>query len=117
MLTASVGTLGPNGDERKKTVFRSSSALSTHCTASKLTTNVATLKLANLATRNSPTDRAIQANNVNGTPLSEFHELEKIGLNKPKIIVSAKMSNDDPARVNRAPTARRIRISKSAPKA
>src|SRR2546423_13317842 len=35
MFSASVGTVAANGEDRKKNVFRSSSAFKTHCTASR----------------------------------------------------------------------------------
>src|SRR6266542_1482275 len=66
MFTASVGTDGANGVDRKKTVFRSSSALRTHCTARKLTKKVATRALAYLATRIKPRVSSVPANIVKG---------------------------------------------------
>src|ERR1041385_5121757 len=57
IFRASVGTVVTNGDERKKTVLRSSSAFSTHCTARKLTKKVATRADANRATTNNPAER------------------------------------------------------------
>src|SRR5439155_15719696 len=79
-FVASVGTAGAKGDERKKTVFKSSSAYSTHCTASRLNTKVATRALVNRATATSPTARAMPAKKVNGIPVSELHDPATIGL-------------------------------------
>src|SRR5438105_1863035 len=73
MFTASVGTLAAKGEDRKKTVFKSSSAFSTHCTASRLTTKVATRALANRATANSPMESSTQATSVKGSPAREPH--------------------------------------------
>ena len=70
MFAASVEMAGPNGDERKKTVFKSSRAFSTHWTARKLTKKVATLGPANLANAIRPTDRSVPASNVKGIPES-----------------------------------------------
>src|SRR5437870_13607703 len=80
MFTASVGTDGANGDERKKTVFKSSSAFSTHCTASRLTTKVATAGDAKRATATRPIAKATPAKSVKGIPLSELHDPAMIGL-------------------------------------
>src|SRR5437868_5017259 len=84
IFTASVGTLGLNGDERKRTVFRSSKAFSTHCTANMLTTNVATRGEAKRATMNNPITSAIPATNVNGILESELHPAIN-GLTKPNM--------------------------------
>src|SRR5918993_1517429 len=81
MFTASVDALGANGEERKKTVFRSSNAFKTHCTARKLTKKVATRGFANLATATSPIDNSVPARNVNGTP--ESVPQVKIGESSP----------------------------------
>src|SRR6185295_890824 len=81
MFTVSVGTAGANGDARKKTVFRSNNALSTHCTARKLTKNPATLALANRAMSTSPTERTVPASKVNGMP-AQLCKLNS-GLNNP----------------------------------
>src|SRR5687767_8985164 len=74
MFTASVGTVGANGEERKKTVFRSKSAFKTHWTARKLTKNVATLALANLARATKPIEREVPARKVKGMPESAPEE-------------------------------------------
>src|SRR5881227_2171406 len=73
IFSASVGTVAANGEDRKNTVFRSSRAFKTHCTASKLTRKVATFAEAKRATANKPTDSKPPASNVNGSPLSEPH--------------------------------------------
>src|SRR5215510_10868469 len=57
MFRASVGTVAAKGEDRKKTVFRSSSAFKTHCTASRLTTKVATRAEAKRATAKSAADK------------------------------------------------------------
>src|ERR1051325_1894484 len=67
MLTASVGTEGANGDERKNTVFKSSRALSMHWTASRLTKKVATRGLAYLAIAIRPRLSSVPARIVNGS--------------------------------------------------
>ena len=59
MFAASVGTEGPNVDESEKRVFRSKSAFNTLCTARKLTKNVATFALANLAIKIKPTEMIV----------------------------------------------------------
>src|SRR5215210_3445102 len=66
ILTASVGTLAPKGDERKKTVFKSESALRMHCTARKLTKKLAVPALAYLAMTMSPSVSTTPAISVNG---------------------------------------------------
>src|SRR5437879_13499271 len=76
MFTASVGTEGANGDERKKTFFRSSRAFKMHCTARKLTMKVAMRGLPNRAMRNNAPAKAMPAKRVNGIPVSEPHEPE-----------------------------------------
>src|SRR5688500_17610654 len=81
MFTASVGTLVANGEERMKTVFRSSSAFRTHWTARKLTKKVATRALANLARATKPTERDVPAIRVKGMP--ESAPPEKIGVRRP----------------------------------
>ncbi len=81
MFTASVGTLVSNGEERKKTVFRSNSAFRTHWTARKHTEKAANLALANLASATRPTDRDVPAIKVKGMPESAPHE--KIGVRIP----------------------------------
>src|SRR2546421_2060080 len=68
IFSASVGTVAANGDDRKNTVFRSSRAFKTHCTASRLTRKVATFAEANRATANRPTDKRPPASRVNGIP-------------------------------------------------
>src|SRR6185503_142759 len=60
IFTASVGTVAANGDDRKKTVFRSSNAFKTHCTAKRLTTKVATRADAKRATAKSPLSEALR---------------------------------------------------------
>src|SRR6185295_14620438 len=67
MFTASVGTAGAKGVDRKKTVFRSSSALSMHWTARKLTKNVATRAVVYFATATRPTDNSVPARIVKGS--------------------------------------------------
>ena len=67
MFTASVGTVGPKGEDRKKTVFKSSRALSTHWIARKLTRNVATRGRAYFATATSPTLSSVPAKIVKGS--------------------------------------------------
>src|ERR1051325_1116027 len=42
IFSASVGTVVAKGEDRKNTVFKSSSAFKTHCTASRLTRKLAT---------------------------------------------------------------------------
>src|ERR1700738_2448458 len=116
IFAASVGTVGPNGDERKKTVFRSSKAFRTHWTASRLKTKVATRALANLATATRPAARAMPAKNVNGIPVSELHDPDTIGLKSPKTVVRISIKTAEPASTMRAATARRIKQSKTAPK-
>src|SRR5437016_631603 len=71
IFSASVGTVVANGEDRKNTVFRSSKAFSTHCTANKLTRKVATFAEAKRATANKPSDSKPPASNVKGTPLTE----------------------------------------------
>src|SRR5438552_8153459 len=102
MFKASVGTEGANGDERKKTVFRSSSALRMHCTARKLTKNEATLALANLATRTKLIDSSVPATRVKGIPESDDHEIR--GFISPNTIVRPKISKPDPSKTIRAAT-------------
>src|SRR5437667_6808916 len=80
MFKASVGTLGANGDERKKTVFRSSSAFKTHCTARKLTKKVAKRGLAKRASATRPTESSVPAISVNGIP---ENAPDQTGLNSP----------------------------------
>src|SRR6185295_2323518 len=67
MFTASVGTVGPNGEDRKNTVFKSSRALSTHWTARKLTRKVATRARAYFATATNPTLSSVPARIVKGS--------------------------------------------------
>src|SRR5258708_25698853 len=83
ILAASLGTLAPKGDDKKKTVFKSSSAFSTHCTASRLTTKVATRALANRATPTTPIARTSPAKKVNRTPVSDPHDPDTIGFISP----------------------------------
>src|ERR1041385_7558102 len=54
IFSASVGTVVAKGEDRKNTVFRSSRAFKTHCTASKLTRKLATFAGAKRATANKP---------------------------------------------------------------
>src|SRR5688572_15385621 len=68
IFMASVGTEGANGDDRKKTVLRSSRALRIHCTARKLTKNVATRELARRATATRPNVSKVPASRVKGIP-------------------------------------------------
>src|SRR5213079_1070813 len=89
MLSASVGTVAANGDDRKKTVFRSSKAFKTHCTAKRLTTKEATRAEAKRATANRPIDKSTPANRVKGSPLSESQAPANKGFTTPKIIVRA----------------------------
>src|ERR1051326_452883 len=96
MLTASVGTVAANGDERKKTFFRSKSAFKMHWTARKLTMKVAMRGLPKRATRNSAPAKAMPANSVNGIPVSEPHDAAIIGLKKPKTVVNKRISAADP---------------------
>src|ERR1700730_144966 len=81
MFTASVGTDGANGDERKKTVLRSKSALSTHWTARKLTKKDATRALENRAIKTRPTESKVPASSVNGIPDNAPHVSSR--LNNP----------------------------------
>ena len=115
MFTASVGTLGAKGDERKKTVVRSSKAFRTHCTASRLTKNMANFGLVNLATANSPSDNTTPASSVKGTPESVPAVPAINGLINPKISVKAKIRTAEPSSTTRAATARRIRIKSNPP--
>src|SRR5207249_10805473 len=87
MFTASGGTVGVNGDERKKTFFRSSKAFKMHCTARKLTMNVAMRGLPNCATRNNAPAKTMHAKKVNGNHGSEPHDPATIGLKSPKTVV------------------------------
>src|SRR6266404_412182 len=68
MLIASLGNLGPKGVERKNTVFRSSRALRTHCTARKLRKKVASRELANFAMATRPRVNNDPAKSVKGMP-------------------------------------------------
>src|ERR1043166_515071 len=115
MFKASVGTVGANGDERKKTVLQSSKAFKTHCTASRLTTNVAARAEAKRATRKRPTVSKTPASKVNGMPLKATQAPAKIGFITPKIIVSVRTIAADASNTMRAATARRIKISNSDP--
>ena len=115
MFTASVGTLAANGDERKNTVFKSSKALRTHCTANRLTTKVAIRGRANRATAHKLIVKAKPANKVNGMPLTELHDPAMSGLTMPKIIVSTRMNAAEASNTILAATARRIKTSSSAP--
>ena len=81
MFMASVGTEGAKGDDKKKTVLRSSSALRIHCTARKLTKNVATRELARRATATSPTESRVPATRVKGIPDQPIPDIT--GLNSP----------------------------------
>src|SRR5206468_3018071 len=81
MFKASVGTVGANGDERKKAVLRSSSAFKTHWTARKLVKKAATRALANFATAISPAERRTPAKRVKGMPERAPHDT--IGLKRP----------------------------------
>src|SRR6476620_5294755 len=83
MFTASVGTVAAKGDERKKTVFRSSKAFRTHCTARRLTTKVATRADAKRATAKRPAARSTPANKVKGSPLSESQAPANNGFTTP----------------------------------
>src|SRR5215813_15333497 len=96
IFKASVGTVAAKGDDRKKTVFRSSSAFRTHWTANKLTTKVATRAEANRATRNRPADNSTPANRVKGRPLRDSQTPANSGLITPKIIVSDSTSTAEP---------------------
>ncbi len=89
MFTASFGTAVSKGLFRKKTVFRSKSAFSTHCTARKLVKKAATRAVANLAIKTNPIEITVPAKSVNGIP--DHASNEKIGLIKPKIMVSVKI--------------------------
>ena len=115
MFTASVGTAVANDADKKKTVFKSNSAFNTHCTARKLTKNVATFLLANFAIKINPAEMARPANSVNGIPDQAANE--KIGLMNPKIIVSAKMSTPHASNTTLDLTDCRIATSNNAPKA
>src|SRR5882724_4173928 len=118
MFTASVrdaSDAGANGEDRKKTVFRSKSALRMHCTARKLTRNEATLALANLATNTRPIETSVPATSVKGMPERAPHESR--GFSNPKIRVSPKMSKPEPNNTKRAATVLRISTSSNAPKA
>ena len=115
MFSASVGTVVANGDEGKNTVFRSSKAFKTHCTARKLTRKVATRAEANRATANNPTDISTPASNVKGRPPSEPQVPATKGLTTPKIAVSANTTTAEPTRTRRAATERRISTRSSAP--
>src|SRR5947207_10553564 len=111
MFSASVGTLGANGDDKNRTFFKSSNAFKTHCTASKLTTKVATRAEANRATANSPAVNKTQANKVKGSPLNESQAPANSGLMTPKIIVNASTTAAEANSTMRAATARRISTS------
>src|SRR2546430_17230760 len=115
MFSASVGTVVANGDERKKTVFKSSRAFKTHWTARKLTRKVATRAEANRATAKRPTDISTPASKVKGSPLSEPQVPAMTGLTTPKIVVNANTTAAEPTRTRRAATDRRISTSSSAP--
>src|SRR5262245_23953225 len=112
MFKASVGTVAANGDERKKMVFKSSSAFKTHWTGSRLTKKVAARADAKRATRKRPTDSRTPANKVKGMPLNAP---ATIGFITPKIIVRVSTIAADPSKTMRAATARRIKMSKSDP--
>src|SRR5581483_1344498 len=116
IFKASVGTVAANGEDRKKTVFKSSSAFKTHCTASRLTTKLATLALANRATANSPTDSSTPATSVKGSPANDPHVPARIGLITPKITVRPSTTTDEAASTTRAATDRRINTRRVAPK-
>src|SRR5947207_3254745 len=116
IFRASVGTVAANGEDRNKTVFRSSSAFKTHCTANKLTTKVATRAEANRATANSPAVNKTPANKVKGSPLNESQAPANSGLMTPKIMVNASTTAAEPNSTMRAATARRISTSNKAPK-
>jgi hypothetical protein len=81
MFTASVGTDGANGEERKKTVLRSSKAFKIHWTARKLTKNVARRAPAYLAMRIKPTTSDVPASKVKGIP--DHATPENTGLKTP----------------------------------
>ena len=81
MFTASVDAPGAKGDERKSTVFRSSKAFKTHCTARKLTKNVANLGRAKRATATNPAESNTPAAKVKGIPA--IGPPDQIGINKP----------------------------------
>src|SRR6267142_879234 len=81
MFTASVGTDGANGVDRKKTVFKSSKAFKIHWTARKLTKNVARRAPAYLAMRIKPTASDVPASKVKGIP--DHATPESTGLNNP----------------------------------
>src|SRR4029077_18502091 len=102
MFSASVGTVVAKGEDRKNTVFRSSRAFRTHCTASKLTRKVATFAEAKRATASKPTDSRPPASNVKGRPPSEPHVPLIRGLMTPKIVVSASTTIDEPNNTTRA---------------
>src|ERR1043166_8319262 len=116
IFSASVGTVVAKGEDRKNTVFRSSRAFRTHCTASRLTRKVATFADAKRATANKPTDRSPPANKVKGRPPSDPHVPLIRGLITPKIVVSARTTIDEPNNTTRAATDRRISTSSVAPK-
>src|SRR5215813_12862711 len=84
MLTASFGTAGANGDERKKTVFRSSSAFRMHCTAIMLTMKSATRSEVHRPIAYRPSESTTPAIKVNGTLHHDCPGPEKIGLRNPK---------------------------------
>src|SRR5207302_5024813 len=96
MFTASVGTAGANGDERKKTFFRSSKAFKMHCIARKLTMKVAMRGLPNRATRNKAPAKTMPAKSVNGIPGSEPHDPATIGLKSPKTVVNRSINAAEP---------------------
>src|SRR5207244_13293508 len=89
MFTASVGTVGANGDERKKTVFRSSKAFKMHCTARKLTMKVAMRGLPNRATINNAPAKTMPAKRENGITVSGPHDVERVGLKRTTTVAIA----------------------------
>src|ERR1700704_6533213 len=105
MFAASVGTAGANGDDRKKTVFKSSRAFSTHCTAKRLNTNVATPALAKRATANNPTASAMPAKKVKEIPDSELQDPATIGVMNPNTVVRISITSAEAASTMRAATA------------
>src|SRR5262249_327499 len=115
IFKASVGTVAAKGDERKKTVFRSSSAFRTNWTTNKLTKKGGTGAEGNRATRNRPADNSTPANRVKGRPLKDNQAPANNGLITPKIIVNDITSTAEPKSTMRAATARRIKTRSSAP--
>src|SRR2546423_14393536 len=109
IFSASVGTVAAKGEDRKNTVFKSSRAFKTHCTASRLTRKVATFADAKRATANKPTDISPPASKVKGSPPRDPHVPPITGLMTPKMVASTTTTMGEPAITRREATERRIR--------